>query len=91
MSDSQATIDGIKDITNPRKTSTKWFNTINPTFKLLIKDCINSKRFRIILIKVKGHSDNELNDIVNRLAKEGFYGSLLTLDFNLDHLFFNLF
>ena len=62
----------------------------NPTLKLLIKDCINSKRLRITLIKVKGHSNNELNDIADRLAKEGLYGPLLTLDFNLDHLFFNL-
>src|ERR1051325_11017881 len=88
--DSQAAIDGIKEISNLRSSRIKWFDTNNPTLKLLIKDCLTSKRLRITLIKVKGHSNNELNDLADRLAKEGLYGPLLTLDFNLEYLFFNL-
>ena len=85
--DSQAAIDGIKDVTNSRTTGTKWFNTNNPTLKLLIKDCIDSKQLRITLIKVKGHSDDALNNIADRLAKEGLHGPILNLDFNVDNLF----
>src|ERR1051325_986005 len=88
--DSQTAIDGIHEVTNPYSSRIVWFNTTNLTLKLLIKDCITSKRLRITLIKVKGHSNDELNDQADKLAKEGLHGHLLRLDFNLDSLFFNL-
>ena len=88
--DSQAAIDGIKEVSNSQVSRISWFNMTNPTLKLLIKDCIISKRLRITLIKVKGHSNDELNDQADRLAKDGTQGPLLRLDFNLDSLFFNL-
>ena len=90
--DSQAAIDGIKEATNPRSSRFSCFNNTNHTLKLLIKDCTDSKHLRVTYIKVKGHSNDILNDQADELAKKGRQGLLLSLDFNnLDSLFFNVY
>jgi ribonuclease HI len=89
--DSQAAIDGIREILAKRSSSFAWFNTSNPTLKLLIKDCITTKRLKLTLIKVKGHSNDHLNDLADTLAKHGrINGHILNLDFNTNSLDFNI-
>src|SRR5262245_19772829 len=59
--DSQAVIDGINQMIH-WKSRWRWHKTSNASIKMGILVCIKYKNLRLNLVKVKGHSNDRLND-----------------------------
>ena len=68
--DSQAAIDGINKIMNTDILPCQWLKSNNNSLLSNIKGKITYDKLIIKFIKVKGHSGNLINEIVNKLAKD---------------------
>ena len=81
--DSQAAIDGINKLFTLGDLW-KWNKTSNNSIKAVIGLLWNIKNISLSFIKVKGHSNDEYNDIADSLAKngasEGSEGVFIDLD-----------
>ena len=79
-SDSQAAINGIQhargEIDKKKNMARVWFRGNNVTLISSIIDMLDSKQISLELVKVKGHSDNIGNNIVDNIAKEAGYDGI---------------
>ena len=73
FTDSKVAIEAIEKCMGNSKLQS-WFKMKNRSLLRQIKDCCIAKSLKLLLHKVKGHSDDKWNDQADLLAKEGIKG-----------------
>ena len=89
FTNSKAAIEAIKKYNNINKLR-NYFKTKNRSLLSQIKSCCKAKSLDLRLHKVKGHSGNIRNDLVDKLAKRGLssVSSLSILEFSTEEINF---
>jgi ribonuclease HI len=77
--DTQAAIDSINNTILNKDHSRAILTLHNHSIILNIVDLTQGKHLNLMLIKVKGHSDDIYNDIADLLAEEAAYEALLMI------------
>ncbi|EXX70865.1 hypothetical protein RirG_083660 [Rhizophagus irregularis DAOM 197198w] len=83
--DSNNCINTFNNLRSPKLTARHFQKINNCTLWNMLKHIILTLKLNVILLKVKAHSEDALNDAANTLAKEGLL-SKNYIRFNIQHL-----